>query len=440
MESKNAYEKAIAMTYYAFTSLSTVGFGDMRPFNDAERALVAFILLFGVAIFSYVMGNFISILDTFKSINAEMEDGDNLSRFFGLMKQFNKGRNIDNQMKLKIEDYMDYRWSNDRNLAISTDEDKALISQLPLEIQRKIYSDFLFKEFLHSFKRYFSFPNKESIHKNAFYTWHNFDYQNFMIDVLSRLEPISFPAKHYIYNELDDVNEVIFIESGMYDIGYEINKKTIHKLRFPHKTVIGAFEVCFDKRVLFIYKTFQECKGYLIRKKQFRELEKEHPELYDGMKKKAMFTYIQKIRRPLLEFKEEDIEFYDRRADYKQVLALRNYDENEIKDLVDSEIAKGNHKTSEEMVCMNEIERTVNTYERYLTKIFRNFDQAHDVYDYSVEKNKELLEENARLRKLAKEQGIDVEQLLKDKQHEMEELAPAYFRRVKDAEDIDEDS
>ena len=132
MESKNAYEKAIAMTYYAFTSLSTVGFGDMRPLNDAERALVAFILLFGVAIFSYVMGNFISILDTFKSINAEMEDGDNLSRFFGLMKQFNKGRNIDNQMKLKIEDYMDYRWSNDRNLAISTDEDKALISQLPL--------------------------------------------------------------------------------------------------------------------------------------------------------------------------------------------------------------------------------------------------------------------------------------------------------------------
>lgn len=59
MENKNAYEKAIGMTYYAFTSLATVGFGDMRPFNDAERALVAFILLFGVAIFSYVMGNFI---------------------------------------------------------------------------------------------------------------------------------------------------------------------------------------------------------------------------------------------------------------------------------------------------------------------------------------------------------------------------------------------
>ena len=45
-----------------------------------------------------------------------------------------------------------------------------------------------------------------------------------MIAVLKRLEPIHYPAKHIIYNELDDVNEVIFIETGLYDIGYEINK------------------------------------------------------------------------------------------------------------------------------------------------------------------------------------------------------------------------
>jgi len=105
-----SYQRAVAVTYYAFTSLSTVGFGDLYPTNDAERLMVAFILLFGVAIFSLVMGNFIEILDTFKSINSEMEDGDNLSRFFGLIKQFNKGRMIDHSMKRKIEDFMEYRW------------------------------------------------------------------------------------------------------------------------------------------------------------------------------------------------------------------------------------------------------------------------------------------------------------------------------------------
>ena len=53
---------AISMTYFAFTSLSTVGFGDIRPYSDAERIFCAIILLIGVAIFSIIMGNFSDIL------------------------------------------------------------------------------------------------------------------------------------------------------------------------------------------------------------------------------------------------------------------------------------------------------------------------------------------------------------------------------------------
>ncbi len=48
----------IAMMYFAFTSLSTVGFGDINPRSNIERLLGAFMLLLGVAIFSVFMGNF----------------------------------------------------------------------------------------------------------------------------------------------------------------------------------------------------------------------------------------------------------------------------------------------------------------------------------------------------------------------------------------------
>jgi len=84
-------ERAIAVTYFSFTSLSTVGFGDMHPRNDVERALTAFILLFGVCIFSILLGNFIEISDSFIKLGEEYDDGENLSKFFGLLKQFNKG-------------------------------------------------------------------------------------------------------------------------------------------------------------------------------------------------------------------------------------------------------------------------------------------------------------------------------------------------------------
>ena len=46
----------IVAIYFAFTTLSTVGFGDYHPRSMAERIIGAIILFFGVAIFSIFMG------------------------------------------------------------------------------------------------------------------------------------------------------------------------------------------------------------------------------------------------------------------------------------------------------------------------------------------------------------------------------------------------
>lgn len=76
---RTIFDKIIILTYFAFTSLSTVGFGDYHPRSNVERVTGAFILLFGVAIFSYIMGNFIEILGDYQNLNADLDDGDNLT-------------------------------------------------------------------------------------------------------------------------------------------------------------------------------------------------------------------------------------------------------------------------------------------------------------------------------------------------------------------------
>jgi hypothetical protein len=50
------------MTYYSFTSLATVGFGDFHAIADEERLITIIVILFGGMIFSYFMGVFIEIL------------------------------------------------------------------------------------------------------------------------------------------------------------------------------------------------------------------------------------------------------------------------------------------------------------------------------------------------------------------------------------------
>ncbi len=68
---KTDLENLIIVVYFALTTLSTVGFGDYNPKSDFERVVACFILLIGVAVFSFLMSNFIDILLSYKTVTAE---------------------------------------------------------------------------------------------------------------------------------------------------------------------------------------------------------------------------------------------------------------------------------------------------------------------------------------------------------------------------------
>ena len=59
---KDQFREGIAAVYFAFTSLSTVGFGDYHPYSNEERLFCAFILLSGVLIFSFLMDYFLNVI------------------------------------------------------------------------------------------------------------------------------------------------------------------------------------------------------------------------------------------------------------------------------------------------------------------------------------------------------------------------------------------
>ena len=119
-------DRLITVTYFAFTTLSTVGFGDYHPRSDKERAYCAFILLFGVAIFSLVMGKFTEIVEEFKDFNKEIDYGDELSRFFGLLCKYNNQLPIDLSLKRKIESHFEYKWQKDKNQCLESPDDQMM--------------------------------------------------------------------------------------------------------------------------------------------------------------------------------------------------------------------------------------------------------------------------------------------------------------------------
>jgi hypothetical protein len=61
----------IAMTYFAFTTLATIGFGDIHPRADIERIYGIFVFLFGVAVFTVILASFTNIIDEFRKFTSD---------------------------------------------------------------------------------------------------------------------------------------------------------------------------------------------------------------------------------------------------------------------------------------------------------------------------------------------------------------------------------
>lgn len=202
----------IIVVYFAFTTLSTVGFGDYNPKSELERIVTTFILLIGVACFSYIMGQFIEILMNFQTVTADNEDSESLSKWLGLLAHFNKNRPLPKEMTKRFEQYFQYYWQHDKNYAIQSDEDMRFMKELPKHIRQDIYRDFLFKDFLYLFKTHFKLVKQDAgVTNKSVYSWEDNQYQQFMIKLLQNLEPRFYQTKEYVFEQGEEVNEQIFV-------------------------------------------------------------------------------------------------------------------------------------------------------------------------------------------------------------------------------------
>ena len=64
-ESTGLWDKYAISLYWAFTTVTTVGFGDIVGTTSTEYMVVLFGMLVGASVFGYVIGNVTAIMETF---------------------------------------------------------------------------------------------------------------------------------------------------------------------------------------------------------------------------------------------------------------------------------------------------------------------------------------------------------------------------------------
>jgi hypothetical protein len=91
-----------------------VGYGDFYPVSDSERIFAVFIMLFGVAFFSYIMGSFIEILSNYQQKMGVVDLSPELHNWMNFLSRFRNNKPIPKQITVQIDKHFTYYWANDR--------------------------------------------------------------------------------------------------------------------------------------------------------------------------------------------------------------------------------------------------------------------------------------------------------------------------------------
>ena len=100
------FRRYLRALYWSVTTLSTIGYGDLTPATDPQIAFTMVVMLLGVAVYGYVIGNVASLLANIDL--AKRHYLENMERLGAFMRY----RNIPLMLQRRLRDYYAHLWEN----------------------------------------------------------------------------------------------------------------------------------------------------------------------------------------------------------------------------------------------------------------------------------------------------------------------------------------
>jgi len=187
-----------------------------------------------------------------------------------------------------------------------------------------------------------------------------------MIATLTQLEPREALSQETLYQELDVVQEICFFQKGAVDLGYEINKKKMYKLRLKKNLVLGAFYTTFDRRAMYTVKASQDCSGFQIRWLKWNKVLSSFPEISKTIKRKILEDFYRNVNRPMKLQRKRDVDIYlqNNKGRYSKDLCKDvEKQSNDYFELLTQIFSGGKDRLfDEEQQLKDELQDTLNTY------------------------------------------------------------------------------
>lgn len=236
------YVRAI---YWSFTTLTTVGYGDITAKTIPQMLFTCCIQVIGVGVFGYIISNVASLLS--RSDAAREHHMDNLDK----IETFMRSHHIPGNVRSGIRSYYHYLWQNKKGY-----QDHTLLEDLPLKIQSEL--------FFHI--------NKSIIDKVPFFQGAS---QELLEDIMNELEPRIYVPGERIFRAGDSGDSLYLIQSGQVDI---LTRDHEQIARLGEGSFFGEMALLSDQPRSATAKANSFCDIYILHRAAFERVTAAYPE------------------------------------------------------------------------------------------------------------------------------------------------------------------
>jgi voltage-gated potassium channel len=236
------YVKAI---YWSFTTLTTVGYGDISAKTAAQMLYTCGVEVVGVGLFGFILSNVASLIS--RADAAREHHMDNLDK----IETFMRTHQIPPDLRTKTRSYYHYLWTHKKGY-----QDSSLIQDLPAKLQSEM--------FLHINR---SIVEKVPFLRNAG--------SEMIEDLMDRLEPRIFVPGEKIFKVDEPADALYFIHSGHVEILARDHQTIAH---LAEGAFFGEMALLNERPRSATAKALTFCDVYLLHKSSFQKVMQAYPD------------------------------------------------------------------------------------------------------------------------------------------------------------------
>lgn len=243
----------IRSLYWAITTMTTVGYGDITPKRNIEYVFTSIMMLIGASLYAYIIGNIASIFSNLDSAKAE---------FWNKMEaanQYLRSRQVPHELNARVRDYYDYIWARRRGVQEDTFFDD-LPGPLRLDILQSLTQELL--ENVPLFK-YCSPALRNTL--------------------LMTLKAHTYAPDGRIAHEGEVGKEIYFISRGEVEVTTDEGRQ-VHTT-FEAGEYFGNISFALGEKRTASVRTLTYCDIFILTRDDFNRIREEYPELRDVFKK-----------------------------------------------------------------------------------------------------------------------------------------------------------